>query len=96
MTGDGWKNDRQALAMMFMLDLAPLSTTTYAELTSCSPSAALIDLAELVKTGLAERVGKGRNTRYRVHPDLLAAIQKVDAEFRAEEQELRSSDKAVG
>ena len=59
---------RQALAFMWMLDVAPLSTTIYAELTGTSASSALADLGEMVQKGWVERAGKGRNTRYRATP----------------------------
>lgn len=58
-------NPRQALALMFMFDVAPLSTSAYAELTGSSQSSAFTDLTEMVKIGIAEKVGKGRSTRYR-------------------------------
>lgn len=61
----GFLNPRQALAFMFMLDVAPLSTSAYADLTSSSQSSALADLNQMVGRGVAERVGKGRTTRYR-------------------------------
>lgn len=70
-------NERQSLALMFMFDIAPLSTTTYAELTGCSPSAALSDLTHLVRDGVVERTGKGRSTRYRISPRLLAVVREA-------------------
>jgi len=77
-------NERQSLALMFMLDIAPLSTTTYAELTGCSPSAALADLTNLVREGVVERIGKGRNTRYRMSDAATQAVEGTGLEFEAE------------
>jgi Fic family protein len=76
----GLMNARQALALMFMLDVAPLSTTAYADLAGSSQSSALSDLSQMVQRGLVERVGQGRNTRYRVSDSL-----KRDTAARAAE-----------
>lgn len=62
-------NHRQALAFMYMLDLRPLSSSGYARLTGSSQTSAVNDLGDLVRRGLVERVGGGRNTRYRVLRD---------------------------
>jgi Fic family protein len=59
-------NARQALALMFMLDVAPLSTSAFAELTGSSQSSALSDLTQMLRMGFVQRVGQGRNTRYRI------------------------------
>jgi Fic family protein len=66
----GAMNSRQALALMFMVDVAPLSTSTFAELTGVSQATALSDLMEMVERSIVERVGQGRNTRYRVAQEL--------------------------
>ena len=52
-------NARQALAFMFMMDVAPLSSSAYASLTSASQSAALSDLTQMVQVGFAERIWSG-------------------------------------
>lgn len=74
-------NARQALAIMFMLDVAPLSTTAFADLAGSSPSSALADLNDLVKMGVVERVGQGRNTRYRVNPSLRRDVDERESEL---------------
>ena len=63
-------NPRQVTGLMFMLDVGPVSSTAYARMTASSQATALTDLTELVNKKAAERVGAGRNTRYRLHPDL--------------------------
>jgi Fic family protein len=70
-------NSRQVLALMFMLDIGPLSTTNLARLTKTSPPTALSDLNQLVKRGAVVREGAGPNTRYNFHPNL---EQEVDTE----------------
>lgn len=74
----GMLNARQALAFMFMMDVAPLSSSAYAELTGASQSAALSDLTQLVRLNFAERVGQGRNTRYRADPDFRRQIEEAE------------------
>lgn len=66
----GLLNPRQALALMFMLDVAPLSTSAFAVLTGGSQSSALSDLTQMLRLGFVQRVGQGRNTRYRLSEDL--------------------------
>src|SRR3954453_17670700 len=46
--------------------MAELSRGAYQELTGMSRSQAAYDLADLVETGLLQRVGGGRSTRYRL------------------------------
>ena len=48
-----------------------LTREQYQQLTGVSRSQAAYDLAELVETGLIERVGGGRSTRYRRRPRAL-------------------------
>ena len=78
---DGWitaldfLNPRQVTALMFMLDIGPLSSSLYARLTKTSQATALADLSQMVDRDLAIRQGAGRNTRYRVHPKLARASQ---------------------
>jgi len=68
-------NSRQVTGLMFMLDIGPLSTSTYARLTSVSQPTALADLAQLIDWGIVAREGAGRNTRYRLHPRLVNTIE---------------------
>jgi Fic family protein len=72
-------NPRQVLAFMFMMDVAPLSSSAYAELTGSSQSAALSDLTDLLRDDIVQRIGQGRNTRYRVNPDLRQRLDEKDA-----------------
>lgn len=82
---EGVMNDRQTLGFMFMEDVAPLSTTTYAKLVKTSHSTAYADLADMTRRGFLLREGKGRNTRHRIHPGL-----------RASEDDPEPTDKNVG
>ena len=66
----GVLNARQALAFMFMMDVARLSTSAFAELTGASQSSALSDLTEMVHRRIVERVGQGRRTRYRISDEM--------------------------
>jgi Fic family protein len=68
-------NARQALAFMFMMDVAPLSTSAYASLTGSSQSSALSDLTYMVQASFVERVGQGRTTRYRISPKLRRSLE---------------------
>jgi len=82
----GVLNARQALSYMFMMDVAPLSTSAYADLTSSSQSSALSDLTEMVRMDLVERVGQGRNTRYRISQSLRREMEReADMEVPIEE-----------
>lgn len=76
----GMMNARQAFACMFMMDVAPLSTSAFAELTGASQSSALSDLTELVEFGIVERVGRGRTTRYRISDRLRRQSEALEAE----------------
>ncbi|MFN0071745.1 MAG: Fic family protein [Chloroflexota bacterium] len=86
----GLFNARQALAFMFMLDVAPLSTSACAELTGSSQSVALGDLSELVKRGILVRTGQGRNTRYGISPRTRKEVEEVDFELEKRGEYLRS------
>ena len=57
---------QQALAALREGELIELSRGAYQELTGMSRSQAAYDLADLVETGLLQRVGGGRSTRYRL------------------------------
>ena len=59
---------RQVIGQMFMLEIGALSSSMYARLNECSPSAAVSDLGRIVETGLAVRQGRGKSTRYASHP----------------------------
>ena len=63
-------NPRQVTALMFVLDIGPLSTSVYARLTRSSQATALADLSQLLSLDVVVREGAGRNTRYRLHPRL--------------------------
>ena len=80
---DGTLNARQALAFMFMLDVAPLSTSVFAELTGSSPATALSDLTQMVTMGFVQRVGQGRSTRYRISDTFRERIAALAAEMEA-------------
>ena len=71
-------NPRQVLSLMFMFDLGPLSTSSYAKLTGSSQSSAFSDLTEMKGKGLVERRGKGKNTRYHVPDELRREIEFVE------------------
>ncbi len=83
----GVLNARQALALMFMTDVAPLSTSAFAELTGSSQSSALSDLTQMARLNLVQRVGQGRNTRYRIAEDLRRRVDAAMAEPKALEEE---------
>ncbi len=76
----GLLNPRQALALMFMMDVAPLSTSAFAELTGASQSSALSDLTDMVKSGIVQRVGQSRKTRYRISDELRRKADEVTGE----------------
>src|SRR4030042_409732 len=59
-------NPRQVTALMFMVDIGPLSTSVYARLTRSSQATALADLSQLLSLDVVRREGAGRNTRYRI------------------------------
>lgn len=61
---------RQVTGLMFMLDVGPLSTSVYARLTRSSQATALADLWSLVTDSIVVREGAGRNTRYRLSPEV--------------------------
>ena len=63
-------NPRQVTALMFMLDIGPLSSAVYARLTRSSQATALADLSQMLSQDIVVRQGAGRNTRYRINPKL--------------------------
>ena len=73
-------NERQSLALMYMIDVRPISTSMYARLTDSSQSSAYADLQDLMGRRIVERRGRGRNTRYAIRPDLDAAKDEQSAE----------------
>ena len=88
----GWTNlfrevltDRQALGLMYVQEVRPVSSSMYAQLTGASASSAYADLTDMVKRKVAVRTGKGRNTRYALHPDLQAKLQRADERVAARE-----------
>jgi Fic family protein len=68
-------NPRQVTALMFMLDIGPLSSTVYARLTKSSQGTALADLSQMLSQQIIVREGAGRNTRYKLDPKLLATTE---------------------
>ena len=72
-------NPRQVTGLMFMLDVGPVSSTAYARMTASSQATALTDLTEMVDKTVAERVGAGRNTRYRLHPRISELANRTEA-----------------
>lgn len=70
---DGVLKPRQVTALMFMMDIGPLSSSVYSRLTNSSQSSALGDLSDMVERGFALREGAGRGTRYRLEPRLAKA-----------------------
>jgi Fic family protein len=68
-------SSRQVTGLMFMLDIGPVSTSTYAGMVNVSQPTALADLAQLIDWGMVIREGAGRNTRYRLHPTLASSVQ---------------------
>lgn len=70
----GVLNDRQAAGLMFMIDIGKISSSRFASLTESSQATAISDLNALVDQGLVIREGAGRNTRYRLSPELAQAI----------------------
>ena len=87
----GLLNARQALACMFMMDVAPLSTSAYADLTGSSQSSALSDLGQMVQWGLVERVGQGRKTRYRISEPFLQDVEHSGETEASTESEIAHS-----
>jgi Fic family protein len=73
---EGKLNERQITGLMFMLDLGPISSTHYTRLAQCSQATALTDLNSLIERGLAIRVGGGKNTRYRLSPEIALQLQE--------------------
>ena len=63
--GEDREAGRLALGLLYLLAVGPISSSEYARLCSCSQATAGTDLKLLVDTGVAERVGGGRSTRYR-------------------------------
>ena len=70
-------NSRQVTALMFMLDIGPLSSSLYARLTKSSQATALTDLSQLVEQRLAIRDGAGRSTRYKLYPEVLQSVERT-------------------
>ncbi len=75
---DSVLNERQVMGLMFMAGIGPLSTSRYARLTGSSQATALADLNTLVEKRLVAREGAGRNTRYRIHQQVLESEESQD------------------
>jgi Fic family protein len=67
-------NERQMLGVMFAQFVEPISSSLYARLTGSSQSSAKADLNGLIRVGALERVGNGRQTRYRTTPEWSEAV----------------------
>lgn len=80
----GVLNERQITGLMFMIDIGRVSSSRFARLTSSSQATALADLNSLVEEGLAVREGAGKNTRYRLSPDILEAIRESEVKAQQE------------
>ena len=63
---------RQVIGLMYMRDVGPVSSSMYARLNKRSQSAAVSDLGRIVEFGLAVRQGRGKSTRYAIHPRFAA------------------------
>ena len=78
-TADGVLNDRQVTALMFMMDIGALSSSTHARLTKVSQSTAQADLAGLATKDFATRTGTGKGTRYGLSPRFKSFVDESDA-----------------
>jgi len=72
----GVLNERQITGLMFMMDIGPLSSSTYARLTGSSQSSAQSDLLDLLRKEFAEKTGAGKNTRYRLSPPVRTDLER--------------------
>ena len=77
-SNDGIFNERQVTALMFMLDIGPISSSVYARLTKSSQSSAVADLAQMVEYRVADKVGAGKSTKYRIEPELLKRMNEIE------------------
>ena len=75
---EGILNDRQVSGMLFMIGIGGISTSRFARLTESSQTTALADLNSLVKQGLAVKTGAGKNTRYRLSPTIIEAMDREE------------------
>lgn len=76
---DGLLNDRQVTAVMFMIDIGALSSSTHARLTRVSQSTAQADLAGLATKDFATRSGTGKGTRYGLSKRFKGLLKESDA-----------------
>lgn len=74
----GVLNDRQVTGLMFMIDIGRISSSKFARLTESSQPTALADLTSLVDQGLAVKEGAGKNTRYRLSPSIMEAVDQAE------------------
>ena len=70
---DGILDPRQIIGFMYMADIEPLSTATYAKLNRCSVPTARSDLKRLLHLGFIQKIGEGKHTRYGWSLDLQEA-----------------------
>jgi Fic family protein len=86
---------RQVLGFMFMMEMAPVSTSVYAKMASISTTRALADLTEMTAKGWIERKGTGRSTRYRVEANLERSIRSATESKQADAAERRKEEASV-
>lgn len=78
-TGGGLYNERQATALMSVALLdRPISSSMYAKLARAAQTTAVADLNQLVAKGFFEKVGQGKNTRYRLHQDFARRLAESE------------------
>jgi len=70
----GLLTDRQVTALIFMIDIGALSSSSYARVARVSQSTAQADLAGLAGSGFAVRTGTGKSTRYSLSPEIAAFL----------------------
>ena len=71
-------NQRQVTGLMFMIDIGRISSSRFARLTDSSQATAISDLNALIEKGLAVKEGAGKNTRYRLNPEINERIRLSD------------------
>jgi Fic family protein len=83
----GVLNERQVTGLVFMIDIGKISSSRFARLTESSQATAIADLNSLVEQGLAVREGAGKNTRYRLSPDILETVKQAETTMQKIETE---------
>ena len=70
-------NERQILGLLAVREFSPLSASSYADLTECSPQTARTDLAALAGASLVGRIGRGKSTRYELTEPTRELLSRV-------------------